>query len=54
MADQNRPWTWDVPESSETIKENMSRQDAFDRVSGQAVYTRDVQLPGMLYAKILT
>ena len=54
MVDQNRPWTWEVPESSKTIKNNTSRQDAFDRVTGQAVYTRDVQLPGMLYAKILT
>jgi CO/xanthine dehydrogenase Mo-binding subunit len=54
MADQNRPWTWEVPESSEAIKESTKRQDAFDRVSGQAVYTRDVRLPGMLYAKILT
>ncbi len=53
MVDQSRPWTWDVPESSETIKNNTSRQDAFDRVTGQAVYTRDVKLPGMLYAKIL-
>jgi xanthine dehydrogenase molybdenum-binding subunit len=32
----------------------MTRQDAHERVSGQAVYTRDVCLPGMLYAKILT
>ncbi|MBN2318094.1 MAG: molybdopterin-dependent oxidoreductase [Acidobacteria bacterium] len=54
MADLNRPWTLKVPESSETIKENTKRQDAFDRVSGQAVYTRDVRLSGMLYAKILT
>ena len=30
------------------------RQDARDRVSGEAVYTRDMRLPGMLYAKILT
>ena len=30
------------------------RQDAYERVSGQAVYTRDIYLPGMLYAKILT
>jgi CO/xanthine dehydrogenase Mo-binding subunit len=52
MADQ--PWTWEVPESSKTIKNNMKRQDAHDRVSGQAVYTRDVSLPGMLCAKILT
>lgn len=54
MLDQNRPWTWDVPESSKRIKEKMKRHDAFERVSGQAVYTRDVQLTGMLYAKILT
>ena len=52
MADQ--PWTWKVPEASETIKNNMSRQDAQERVSGQAAYTRDIYLPGMLYAKILT
>jgi xanthine dehydrogenase molybdenum-binding subunit len=31
----------------------MSRQDAYDKISGQAVYTRDIFLPGMLYAKIL-
>jgi CO/xanthine dehydrogenase Mo-binding subunit len=31
----------------------INRQDAFERVSGQAVFTRDVNLPGMLYAKIL-
>ena len=54
MLDMNRPWTWDVPESSETVKKNMSRHDAYERVSGQAVYTRDVHLTGMLYAKTLT
>jgi xanthine dehydrogenase molybdenum-binding subunit len=32
---------------------DIKRQDAFERVSGQAVFTRDVALPGMLYAKIL-
>ncbi|MBN1570734.1 MAG: molybdopterin-dependent oxidoreductase [Acidobacteria bacterium] len=52
MAD--KPWTWGIPEASETIKQNMSRQDAPERVSGQAAYTRDICLPGMLYAKILT
>ncbi len=54
MSDQNRPWTWDIPESSKKIMDNMSRQDAFERVTGHAVYTRDVDLPGMLYAKVLT
>jgi CO/xanthine dehydrogenase Mo-binding subunit len=55
MAEQYQPWTWKIPESDESIKRNMiPRQDAYERVSGQAVYTRDVYLPGMLYAKILT
>ncbi len=48
-----RPWTWKAPEHSEDVKGTITRQDAFERVSGQAVYTRDVCLPGMLYAKIL-
>src|SRR5512146_130811 len=52
MADQ--PWAWDVPESSERIRRKMTRQDAFERASGKAAYTRDIYLPGMLYAKILT
>ena len=49
-----KPWTWKSPESSDNIKRNVVRQDAFDKVSGQAEYTRDLSFPGMLYAKILT
>jgi CO/xanthine dehydrogenase Mo-binding subunit len=52
MADQQ--WTWVMPESSETTKRKMTRQDAPDRVSGNGIFTRDVSLPKMLYAKILT
>jgi CO/xanthine dehydrogenase Mo-binding subunit len=52
MADQ--PWKSEVPEASKSIKENMKRQDAHDRVSGNAIYTRDIAFPGMLHAKILT
>jgi CO/xanthine dehydrogenase Mo-binding subunit len=52
MADQ--PWQWEVPPGSSDIKRSMKRQDGYERVSGQAVYTRDVSFPGMLYAKILT
>ncbi|MEJ2108659.1 MAG: hypothetical protein P8Z37_01870 [Acidobacteriota bacterium] len=48
-----RPWTWKVPENSTGMEKEITRQDAYERVSGQAVYTRDVVLPGMLYAKIL-
>ena len=55
MAEHYQPWTWKIPESDESIKRNMiPRQDAYERVSGKAVFTRDVCLPGMLYAKILT
>jgi len=43
-----------MPESSESKKSKMTRQDAHERVSGNGTYTRDVYLPGMLYAKIFT
>jgi CO/xanthine dehydrogenase Mo-binding subunit len=52
MADQQ--WTWVMPESAESKKSKMIRQDAHDRVSGNGIYTRDVCLPGMLYAKVFT
>jgi CO/xanthine dehydrogenase Mo-binding subunit len=48
-----RPWTWKVPENSAGTIKSITRQDATARVSGQAVFTRDVYLPGMLYGKIL-
>jgi len=49
-----RPWTWTLPENYKETQPKISRQDAHERVSGKAVYTRDISLPGMLYAKILT
>lgn len=54
MPEDYRPWTWKPPENFSALDYNASRQDGHDKVSGQAVYTRDVYLPGMLYAKILT
>ncbi len=54
MPGDYQPWTWKPPEGFKALDYNDSRQDAQDRVSGQAVFTRDVSLPGMLYAKILT
>lgn len=54
MAEPLRPWTWKVPESHESVRKDITRQDAQDRVSGLAAYTRDISLPGMLHAKILT
>jgi CO/xanthine dehydrogenase Mo-binding subunit len=35
-------------------KRGVRRLDAYEKASGKAIYTRDVKLPGMLYAKILT
>ena len=49
-----RPWTWKLPEDYKERQPKIRRQDAYERVSGHAVYTRDISLPGMLYAKILT
>ncbi len=54
MPEDYRPWTWKPPENFSALDYNASRQDGHEKVSGQAVYTRDVFLPGMLYAKILT
>jgi CO/xanthine dehydrogenase Mo-binding subunit len=49
-----RPWTWKVPENYNEARSKMPRQDAHERASGKAAYTRDISLPGMLYAKIFT
>jgi len=54
MAGPIQPWTWKIPESHERVKKDITRQDAYARVSGKAAFTRDISLPGMLYAKILT
>ena len=53
MAESIRPWTWKIPDSHESVKKDITRQDAHVRVSGKAAFTRDISLPGMLYAKIL-
>jgi hypothetical protein len=46
MAEDYKPWTRETPESDESIKRSMvPRQDAYEQVSGQVVYTRDVCLP---------
>jgi len=54
MPEDYRPWTWKPPEGFSAIDGGKTRQDASDKLSGQAVFTRDVDFPGMLYAKILT
>jgi CO/xanthine dehydrogenase Mo-binding subunit len=54
MPEDFRPWTWKPPEGVSPVDYSASRQDAHDKLSGQAVFTRDLDFPGMLYAKILT
>jgi len=49
-----RPWTWKLPEDYRETQPKIARQDAVEKASGKAVYTRDIYLPGMLYAKILS
>jgi xanthine dehydrogenase molybdenum-binding subunit len=40
-------------EPMNTIGHNVPRIDAYERVTGKATYTRDIRLPGMLYARVL-
>ena len=47
-ADQPAPWT-----TTTVVGKRLPRVDAYERVSGAAVYTADVVLPGMLYAAVL-
>ena len=44
---------WDPGTDLKYVGKRMSRVDGTERVSGKAQYTADVQLPGMLYGKIL-
>jgi nicotinate dehydrogenase subunit B len=41
------------PTEFKVINKSMTRRDAEEKVTGKAKYAADVQLPGMLYAKIL-
>jgi CO/xanthine dehydrogenase Mo-binding subunit len=40
-------------EPMNTVGHNVPRIDAYERVTGKATYTRDIRLPGMLYARVL-
>ncbi len=42
-----------IPSEFNTINRNFKRRDAFEKVTGKAKYSADIQLPDMLYAKIL-
>jgi isoquinoline 1-oxidoreductase len=42
-----------TPSEFKIIGKPVTRRDAFEKVTGKAKYAGDIQLPGMLYAKIL-
>jgi hypothetical protein len=50
---ENKPWLWRPPKDGYIGKRGLRPKEALDKVTGKAVYTSDVYLPGMLYAKVL-
>ena len=42
-----------APKEFSVVGKRIPRIDAYERVTGQAQYTGDIQLPGMLYARVL-
>ena len=42
-----------APKEFSVVGKPIPRIDAYERVTGQAQYTGDIQLPGMLYARVL-
>jgi CO/xanthine dehydrogenase Mo-binding subunit len=49
---ENRLWLWRPPEGSYIGKRNLRPKEASEKVTGRAVYTNDIYLPGMLYVKV--
>jgi xanthine dehydrogenase YagR molybdenum-binding subunit len=47
------PPEWPANSELQVIGKSVPRMDAFEKVTGQARYTFDVQLPGMLYARTI-
>jgi xanthine dehydrogenase YagR molybdenum-binding subunit len=48
-----QPEAWDQGAALDVVGKSEPRVDGFERVTGRATYTYDVQLPGMLHAKVL-
>ena len=40
-------------EFSSIGERGVSRHDGYEKASGKAIYTRDIQIPGMLYARVM-
>jgi len=50
---ENEPQAWDAEATMAVLGKPMSRVDGPDKVSGRAKYTYDINLPRMLWAKVL-
>src|SRR5512139_1825577 len=51
-AVEKQPWLWRPPEGGYIGKRGLRPKEAPEKVTGRAIYTNDVSLPGMLYAKV--
>lgn len=49
----DEPPAWPVNDKLKVVGKRIRRNDALAKVTGRAKYTSDMQLPGMLYAKML-
>jgi xanthine dehydrogenase YagR molybdenum-binding subunit len=49
----DEPPAWPVNDKLKEVGKRVQRLDARAKVTGQAIYTSDIRLPGMLYAKFL-
>lgn len=49
----NEPAAWPVNKDLKVVGKRIKRTDALAKVTGSAIYTSDVVLPGMLYGKML-
>jgi len=49
----SEPPAWPVNDKLKVVGKRIRRTDALQKVTGSAVFTADVQLPGMLYGKML-
>ena len=53
VVGDEEPATWTADEQLNHVGKSYPRIDGFQRVTGLAKYTFDIQLPGMLYARVL-
>jgi CO/xanthine dehydrogenase Mo-binding subunit len=48
---ENKPWLWRPPKDGYIGRRGLRPKEANEKVTGKGLYTSDVYLPGMLYAK---